>query len=241
MTSEGAAVVLNSEYLRNLEELYLAGNGVGWNNDGVLEQFAQIPELRRLDLTYNFIDDEGVQRLVGEGRLSGLEYLNLGKNLMGNGGAHAIAMAGHLDNLEVLRLHDNYLDTEAVSLLSSASHLDGLEQLDLSSNDLTPEAASVLSDGSHFGCLKRLCLGRTELDENDAEDLRESSGFAREVEIEVEGEPLSNRRPREPFFPDGTPKRGTVCMDEFDISACSTDRRVGTWNHQMERFFVESM
>ena len=163
-------VVLSNN--NNLEILSLSDNG-SFSEVGLRQLSDVIPtasNLKELDLSWNSINDEGLQALaVGLRKHRALERLNISSNTFGSEGLRALA-AAELTSLRSLRLSNNAINDEALGVLvEGIENFVGLETLNLSSNDnlITSSGLTVLPP---IFCRESCSLKEINLDQTKIED-----------------------------------------------------------------------
>lgn len=92
--------------------------------------------VRKVDLSYLYLDAEDVLRLLASPRLSAVTLLDLDSNRIGLRGAEVIANATSLSNIRELRLSFNQLTVAGLVHLISAANMHELRVLDLEANGL---------------------------------------------------------------------------------------------------------
>lgn len=100
--------------------------------------------LRHLDLSNNFVRDQGAQLLAESPHLTRLQSLNLSSAALGDAGARALAMSPNLMGLRELYLCDNRIGPAGARALAYAPLADRLNLLHLRFNDLDAESAAIL-------------------------------------------------------------------------------------------------
>ena len=102
--------------------------------------------LRHLDLSNNFVRDQGVKLLAQSPFLSELHSLNLSSAAIGDQGVRALARSPYLKNLRELYLCDNRVGPAAVRDLVASPLADQLDLLHLRFNMIDGESAMLLKD-----------------------------------------------------------------------------------------------
>lgn len=103
--------------------------------------------IRKIDLSYQYLDADDVLTLLASPRLAAVTILDLDSNRIGSKGAEVIAGAESLTRIEELRLSFNQLGQPGLKTLIRAESLASLRVLDLEKNALgharvTPPALS---------------------------------------------------------------------------------------------------
>jgi uncharacterized protein (TIGR02996 family) len=140
------SVLISSPYLSGLTGLYLCtGHEFGCLDRSGLVALATTPHLNRLrtlDLSSNWISDEGVEILARAHCLSGLEHLHLGQSDIGDAGVRMLAATPALLNLRSLDLEGNPIGEAGLRALLKSRYLKGLTTLNVSGlieeEDVTP-------------------------------------------------------------------------------------------------------
>ena len=102
--------------------------------------------LRHLDLSNNFVRDQGVKLLAQSPFLSELHSLNLSSAAVGDAGLRALAYSPYLKNLRELYLCDNRISPAGVRELASTPLADQLDLLHLRFNPVDAEGAHLLKE-----------------------------------------------------------------------------------------------
>ncbi len=100
--------------------------------------------MRHLDLSNNFVRDQGVRILAQSPFLAELRSLNLSSAALGDGGVHALTESLFLKNLRELYLCDNRIGPAGARALASAAIADQLDVLHLRFNDIDAASAALL-------------------------------------------------------------------------------------------------
>ena len=112
-----------------------------------VEALAECPwlaRLRHLDLSNNFVRDQGVKLLAQSPFLGELHSLNLSSAALGDAGVQALAASPHLTNLRELYLCDNRIGPVGARALAFTPLADQLDLLHLRFNDLDAESVALL-------------------------------------------------------------------------------------------------
>lgn len=126
-----------------------------------LQALACSPHLRNLtalDLSGNYLGDDGVRVLASSKHLAGLEELRLGASNVGPAGLMALASSPNFAKLTGLDLGGNRIGDEGVRVLVSSPHLRNLIALNLHSNTIGPSGARRLAASPNLTKLKTLNL-----------------------------------------------------------------------------------
>jgi uncharacterized protein (TIGR02996 family) len=150
---------------------------------GALARCPLLSTLRRLDLSYQDIDNAALKVLAECPHLAGLTQLILREHLLGPGGLAPLAGAAFLPGLTVLDLtgvgpEDHYLEAGDLRLLAGLP-LGRLTWLGLSGNALGAAGVGPLLVSHHLSGLERLDLRATDLGEDDIEELADLSASFR--------------------------------------------------------------
>ena len=100
--------------------------------------------LRHLDLSNNFIRDQGARLLAQSPFLAELTSLNMSSAALGDGGVQALAASAFLSNLRELYLCDNRIGPAGACALVASPFADQLDVLHLRFNDLDAASAALL-------------------------------------------------------------------------------------------------
>jgi uncharacterized protein (TIGR02996 family) len=100
--------------------------------------------LHHLDLSNNFIRDQGAQLLAESPFLAELSSLNLSSAALGDAGVRALASSPNLKMLRELYLCDNHIGAAGCRALAFTPLADQLDVLHLRFNDIDPESAGLL-------------------------------------------------------------------------------------------------
>ena len=133
ISEKGLERLMEFEHLSGLEALKIGGrNSIGSEGLQLVAQSPMAEELRVLDVSSSGIDEEGVERMVGE--------------------------KSRLENLTTLSLRYNNLGENGVDLLGRGPFKDSLIFLDLKCTGTTDEAINGLFDSGAFSNLRSLNL-----------------------------------------------------------------------------------
>ena len=102
--------------------------------------------LRHLDLSNNFVRDQGAGILAESPFLRELHSLNLSSAALGDGAAAALASSPHLGQLRELYLCDNRIGSAGARALAASPLADRLELLHLRFNDINAASAALLRE-----------------------------------------------------------------------------------------------
>lgn len=105
-----------------------------------------LSRLRHLDLSNNFVRDQGVKLLAQAPFLSELHSLNLSSAAVGDHGLQALACSPHLKNLRELYLCDNRISSAGVRALADAPLADRLDVLHLRFNPIDLDGVMLLKE-----------------------------------------------------------------------------------------------
>ena len=154
---EGAARLAASPHLTGLEALHLEHCGLGPAAANSLAA-ARLTRLRALDLSENFLGDDGIERLAAAPFLERFTALDLTAVGMGDAGAQRLAECPSLRGLRRLRLGYNGLGDAGTAALVRSSHLTALTALDVNGNAIGDAGAQAILDAPHLRGLARLEL-----------------------------------------------------------------------------------
>lgn len=157
-----------------LETLLLANSDLSDAGARALA-YANLDELRYLDLGENFIGAQGALTLVNALNFTSLEALMLPRNSIKDAGAIALSRAPSMRRLKVLDLCHNWLTDVGVIALAKSPHLGALVHLDLEGSHITDKSAHALLEAhlaGRFTALERLLLaGDHELSSSAIDEL----------------------------------------------------------------------
>jgi uncharacterized protein (TIGR02996 family) len=106
--------------------------------------------LNLLDLSFNFIGDEGAAILAASPNLTNLRHLWLRRNNIGDKGATALAAAEGPTKLETLSLIDNQIDNAGARALAASPLLAHLTLLNLEGNRLSRAGIAALEQAAQM-------------------------------------------------------------------------------------------
>jgi uncharacterized protein (TIGR02996 family) len=150
---DGAWAVLRAQ-LPALRSLTMSGN---WLGDGAARALATAPLLAHvseLDLSRNSLGPAGVEALAGSAHASGLRALWLGFNPVGDSGAITAARLP----LRRLYLGRTQVGPEGIAALAGSATLAGLTHLDLDYNPRPADGLRALLRSPHLDRLEALYL-----------------------------------------------------------------------------------
>jgi uncharacterized protein (TIGR02996 family) len=175
--SEVAALAAQP-WLARLASLDLSDNWIGDEGAAALAYSAHLGNLASLNLANNDLGDDGVAALACSPCPANLASLDLGGNWIGAGGAVALAYAPHLTNLASLDLGYNGIGAEGAEALAGSPYLGNLAFLDLGYNRIGAEGAAALARSAHLGNLASLDLERNQIGAAGAVALADSPHLA---------------------------------------------------------------
>ncbi len=136
------------------------------------------PQLVRLDLLFNSIDDAGANAIADALKVNrSLETLDLAYNDIGDGGADAIADALNVNHsLKALKLFDNKIGDDGAKAIANALKVNhSLEKLGMSVNIIGDDGAKAIADALKDICsLKTLELNRNEIGDDGAKAIADA-------------------------------------------------------------------
>jgi uncharacterized protein (TIGR02996 family) len=207
---EGLRLLADSPYLRP-EVLDVIYSPLGEAGARVLADSRLLERVRRLFLSNNDLNEEGLCSLLRSPRLAHLEFLQPGHpagdavcralasadqlgNLrrvsllgveVGPKGAAALARSPHLSRLAALILEENRLGRAGLRALAEGHGLPALEELNLNSIGLRGAGLEALVQSALAARLKRLELSDNHLSDQAAVALARLPDSARLVELEL--------------------------------------------------------
>ena len=200
-----------------LRELRLGGNRFGARGACALAPSALLAHVEALELSFNPIEDRGLEALCAQPSLrlrrlwldgcglsarSGralargawpgqLQVLSLKRNALGGAGLEALLLQGpSLLQLERLHLSSNHIGPRGAQALGQAS-LPSLVELNLAHNPLHDEGAAAIAGAPLWQSVQRVDLSRCELHALGASALAQAQAPAL-VELSLEGCPLGD-------------------------------------------------
>jgi uncharacterized protein (TIGR02996 family) len=111
-----------------------------------LAQCRWLKRLRHLDLSNNFVRDEGVRHLAQSPFLAELHGLNLSSTALGDAGVRALAASPYLTNLRELYLCDNRIGPAGIRALAFTPLAEQLDLLHLRFNEIDTDSAALLRE-----------------------------------------------------------------------------------------------
>jgi uncharacterized protein (TIGR02996 family) len=108
-----------------------AESGLGAEGARVIARSPRLADLRHLDLSWDFIEDEGVAELLSSPHIGRLESLDLSRCDFSEKGVHDLCSSPSLAGLETLALSDNDLGERWAEQLCGSPHLKRLRSLSL--------------------------------------------------------------------------------------------------------------
>ena len=206
-STDEATILANSAEVQSVRSLNLSDNQIGSPALKILFTAATLEYLEELDLSINFITQEGIQeiaespdvmmknlkaislednRLVDEAAVvlfnapyfSKLESLNLGWNEVGNQIAQALGANPKMNSLTILNLERNYVNEEGVRNLCDGGALKNLRELNLAFNKLGDPGAVAMATAQPLPALQILWLTSNEIGDEGARALGESQSLA---------------------------------------------------------------
>jgi uncharacterized protein (TIGR02996 family) len=204
ITSEAVEALASSPSIKRLRKLDLSSNAIhdsgiadlasagdwlplrefkGWGmglSPRVAAWFADAAVysvLEVLEISQNWLGDEGVERLV-RGTSGTWRTLDLGGNQIGDDGAEALARSPRLARLECLTLRDNPIGLRGVRALAASPHLAALRELELSDSTGFGDEGALAIARSPYLRLSKLYLTAGGFGPDGMEALARSPAFA---------------------------------------------------------------
>jgi uncharacterized protein (TIGR02996 family) len=159
-----AVHALASSQLRQLRELDLQRNPIGYQHRTSLTGFFQSPvasQLAKLNLSATNLQPESVTALVNSTAMNRLTWLDLSNNHLSDRAMEAIAESPGASQLRTLLLGNNTILTPGIRALVTSAFLENLEVLGLEGVDLDTEAVQALVNESRLYSLRELRLSRS--------------------------------------------------------------------------------
>ena len=158
LTPVGAAALVRGGPLPVLGELGLAHNRLGGHAAPAPPGFGELLHLRKLDLSHNALTADDLARLLPAERPGAPRAadLDLSFNRLEDAGIERLVRTSVWPNLRRLRLGGNAVTDAGLIALARASNFQHLRHLDLSNNLLSDEGFRALLDSRGFPRLTRL-------------------------------------------------------------------------------------
>ncbi len=174
-----APTVANPHSLVRLETLDLSFNALGPEGIERLSDSARLPVLRTLLLNYCQLGNAGVELLASSPLLDQLTALDLRSNSITFTGASALARSLRSRRLEVLWLGFNVIQDAGLTALAESVRLPALKRLYVGSNGLSGPGVEVLARSAVLGQLTHLDLDYNSLSAASLEALARSTNLQR--------------------------------------------------------------
>jgi uncharacterized protein (TIGR02996 family) len=174
-----AAALATTDYLRNLEYLWLPVTDIG--DDGIHELAGSrwLRGLVVLDCSLGEISSEGVRSLALSDNCASLRSLGLAHNKrVSAAGAELIARSSHLRELRVLNIEQTDLGDEGVAHIASSPMVTRLRSLYLGRNHITARGAEFIASSTSLSDLNILELTSNRLGSRGAFALAASPTLA---------------------------------------------------------------
>jgi uncharacterized protein (TIGR02996 family) len=167
--------------LESLEELaVVAGDASG---PAIVRLVERLPALRRLDLSDNFVLDDGARAIAVCPLAARLEELDLHRTGLGAAGVAALARSPHLERLAAIDLGKSTLRTDGARALAGSPLLARIESLGLGGSLLSDDEAAPIRGA---GRLVELDLHNNSLTAAGAEHVaRWGMGALRSIDLET--------------------------------------------------------
>lgn len=171
--------LFQSPHLGQLEDLNLSINFVTENGVKQLSgaEGVTVTHLKVLSMEDNRLKDPAAVALINSPHFRELESLNLGWNEVADETARALGASDSMKNLKVLNLERNYITEEGIRALFAGTVMDQLEELNLGSNKLLGTGAAALAALKPLPNLKILWLTNNTIDDAGAKAMGESTNF----------------------------------------------------------------
>jgi uncharacterized protein (TIGR02996 family) len=164
----------NAELLSGLTVLDLSGNWIGDDGVRALAASAHLGKLAELGLANTGASAAGLATLT----FPSLRALDVSGNKVGVQGVAAL-LSGSLPSLESLELAEAHLGDEGLRALLASPGAGTLRSLDLKKNALSPEAAQLLADSHALPNLAYLSLSGNPIGAAAAKLLQKSPHYAK--------------------------------------------------------------
>jgi Leucine-rich repeat (LRR) protein len=145
ITDSGAARLADSNYLKNVRNLWLSENQITAKGVKALLSPGAFPRLEYLNLDYNPLGDEGVLLFAPWLRRRGFDRLNFYKSGLTGAGVVQLIQFGCLAGVRSLTLSGNPIGDAAVIALAECADLADLEYLSVANCGTTDAAAQALT------------------------------------------------------------------------------------------------
>jgi len=179
--------------LDRLEQLVLRDQGIYNEVPIVLAEQAHLPNLRRLDLSVNYIGQPGIERFAQSSRLPSLSYLSLFRNRIGDAGVEALTHAPHLQELDELELQNTYLGDKGCVALAKSNLWKRSRTLNLCYNRIGNKGAQAIANCSHLSDVEILVLRANSIKDAGAVALAQSPHLRNLKSLEINCNPFKAR------------------------------------------------
>jgi Ran GTPase-activating protein (RanGAP) involved in mRNA processing and transport len=112
LTPEALQILIDSDYVQDIEYLQLGSNELGDEGVKLIANTEKFRNVHTLNLECNGVGPEGAKALAASPYLHKIDYLSLVDNRVGEEGAYAIANADNLASLTYLHLGGNRIKSE---------------------------------------------------------------------------------------------------------------------------------
>lgn len=112
LTPEALQILIDSDYVQDIEYLQLGSNELGDEGVKLIANTEKFRNVHTLNLECNGVGPEGAKALAASPHLNKIDYLSLVDNRVGEEGAYAIANADNLASLTYLHLGGNRIKSD---------------------------------------------------------------------------------------------------------------------------------
>ena len=112
LTPEALQILIDSDYVQDVEYLQLGSNELGDEGVKLIANTEKFRNVHTLNLECNGVGPEGAKALAASPYLNKIDYLSLVDNRVGEEGAYAIANADNLASLTYLHLGGNRIKSD---------------------------------------------------------------------------------------------------------------------------------
>lgn len=160
---ESISMLAEAGFFNQMRSLILSGNQLGHavGGPGVL-----FPAAEELDLSFNHLFDDGLERILAGSQSDALKRLHLSINRLTAASINVLTSA-EAPQLEALDLFGNQITGEGIARLVSSPVMRRLEKLNLGSTQLDPGFATSIQDWQTTR-LEEVSFQGTSFDDNDA-------------------------------------------------------------------------
>jgi len=156
LTSENLAPLLHTSSSPCLTQLWLGQNNLDDKTLEVLATPGLAERLTFLSLEGNRFSADGIQRFLGQAKLTGLKELDLSESAIGDEGIRALVNSPHITKMSRLMLNHCDLTDESAKLLANAQNFQELKILFLPKR-ISEDGVSILRNSKHLRNIEYIC------------------------------------------------------------------------------------